>query len=135
MRRGASACRKSCSLASGASPRAIVTSRVGKALAASLARAIAGELTAVEEAVYQTKNRSSQDPLNFPIRLNNKIAALGGVVASADAKPTDQSYTVFDQLSAALQRQLDRLGTVVKDRIPAFNTAVAALGLPAVIVR
>jgi photosystem II stability/assembly factor-like uncharacterized protein len=101
----------------------------------ALARAIGDELTAVEQAIYQTKNRSSQDPLNFPIRLNNKIAALAGVVASADARPTDQSYAVFDELSGALQQQLDRLGTVVKDRIPAFNTAVAALGLPAVIVR
>ena len=37
-------------------------------------------LTAIEETLYQTKNQSNQDPLNFPIRLNNKLAALGGVV-------------------------------------------------------
>ncbi|HEU5132426.1 MAG TPA: hypothetical protein VFT26_10000, partial [Pyrinomonadaceae bacterium] len=49
-------------------------------------------LTAIEESLYQTKNQSSQDPLNFPIRLNNKLAALGGVVASAEAAPTAQSY-------------------------------------------
>jgi photosystem II stability/assembly factor-like uncharacterized protein len=101
----------------------------------TLARAIGAELTAVEQAIYQTKNRSSQDPLNFPIRLNNKIAALAGVVAGADARPTDQSYAVFDELSAALQQQLDRLAAVIRDRIPTFNTAVAGLGLPAVIVR
>ncbi len=101
----------------------------------ALARAIGTELTAVEEAIYQTKNRSSQDPLNFPIRLNNKIAALAGVVAGVDARPTDQTYAVFDELSAALQQQLDRLAAVLRDRIPAFNTAVATLGLPAVIVR
>jgi kynureninase len=101
----------------------------------TLARAIGAELTAVEQAIYQTKNRSSQDPLNFPIRLNNKIAALAGVVAGADARPTDQSYAVFDELSVALQQQLDRLAAVIRDRIPTFNTAVAGLGLPAVIVR
>ena len=98
----------------------------------TMAKAITDELTAVEEAIYQTKNRSNQDPLNFPIRLNNKLAALGGVVASGDARPTDQDHAVFDELSAALQVQLDRLAAVIRDRIPAFNAAVARLALPAV---
>jgi hypothetical protein len=100
----------------------------------ALARAIKDELTAAEEAIYQTKNRSNQDPLNYPIRLNNKIAALAGGVASADARPTDQSRVVFDELSAALQRELDRVAAVLRDRIPAFNAAVRGLDLPAVVV-
>ena len=54
---------------------------------ADAAEALAKKLTAVEEALYQTKNRSSQDPLNYPIRLNNKLAALASTVASADAAP------------------------------------------------
>ncbi len=45
------------------------------------------------------KNRSGQDPLNFPIMLNNKIAALSGVIESADHKPTEQSYEVFNELA------------------------------------
>ena len=101
----------------------------------ALAKAITDELTLAEEAIYQTKNRSNQDPLNYPIRLNNKIAALAGVVGGADAKPTDQAYAVFEQLSAALQVELDRVDAVVRDRIPAFNAAVGALELPAVIVK
>jgi hypothetical protein len=63
-------------------------------------------LSAIEAEIYQVKNQSSQDPLNYPIRLNNKIAALAGVVASTDARPTDQSYTVFNDLSAQLDKQL-----------------------------
>src|SRR5262249_58982676 len=58
-----------------------------------------GKLTAVEEAVYQVKNRSGQDPLNFPIKLNNKIAHLQGVVEGADAKPTGQTYPAFKTMS------------------------------------
>jgi hypothetical protein len=100
----------------------------------ALARAIKDELTSAEEAIYQTKNRSSQDPLNYPIRLNNKIAALAGVVASADARPTDQALAVFEELSAALGRELDRVTAVIRDRIPAFNEAVRGLNLPAVVV-
>jgi hypothetical protein len=100
----------------------------------ALARAIQAELAAAEEAIYQTKNRSNQDPLNYPIRLNNKIAALAGVAGGADARPTDQSVAVFEELSAALQRELDRVAAVVRDRIPAFNAAVGRLELPAVVV-
>jgi hypothetical protein len=114
-----------------------VGSAVPKASADSvraLAKTITDELTAAEEAIYQTKNRSNQDPLNYPIRLNNKIAALAGVVGGADAKPTEQAYAVFEELSAALQVQLDRVDAVLRDRIPAFNAAVGGLNLPAVVV-
>jgi len=62
------------------------------------ARAFNDKLSAVESEIYQVKNQSSQDPLNFPIKLNNKIAALQGVIESADARPTDQSREVFTML-------------------------------------
>jgi hypothetical protein len=46
-------------------------SRAGKALKQSI--------SAVEGELYQVKNRSNQDPLNHPIKLNNKIASpMGG---------------------------------------------------------
>jgi len=101
----------------------------------ALSKALTDELTSVEEAIYQTKNRSSQDPLNYPIRLNNKIAALAGVVSQGDNRPTDQAQAVFDELSAELQTQLDRMDAALRERIPAFNAAVAALDLPAVGVK
>ena len=56
-------------------------------------------LTSVETQVYQVNNQSLEDPLNFPIMLNNKIAALGGDVESADVVPTDQSYEIYQTLS------------------------------------
>src|SRR6185312_14141874 len=67
---------------------------------AKAAEALTKSVTSVEEALYQTKNQSNQDPLNFPIRLNNKLSALGGVVASAEASPTAQSYAVYDEVVA-----------------------------------
>jgi hypothetical protein len=80
-------------------------------------------LTAVEEEVYQVKNRSGQDPLNYPIRLNNKIAALSGVIESADSKPTDQSYEVFKELSAELDAQLRRMNATLKTELQRMNGA------------
>ncbi|UCC72758.1 MAG: glycosyl hydrolase [Gemmatimonadota bacterium] len=102
---------------------------------AEMAKQVKGALSEVENEIYQTKNRSRQDPLNYPIRLNNKLAALTGVVASADARPTQQSYDVFEELSAQLQVQLDRLEQIVATEIPAFNALIAEHEVPAVIVR
>ena len=79
----------------------------------SAADSIRRKTTAIEEAIYQTRNRSGQDPLNYPIRLNNRIAALSGVVASADARPTDQTVEVFTMLSDLLQAELERLRVIM----------------------
>jgi len=98
------------------------------------AKALADTLSAVEREIYQVRNRSPQDPLNFPIRLNNKLAALTGVVESADAKPTAQSYEVFDELSGLLQTQLDRLLRIVDQAVPAFNAFVREQNVPAVVL-
>ncbi len=89
-----------------------------KAEIQALADGLMKPLTVVEEEVYQVKNRSGQDPLNYPIKLNNKIAALAGVVESSDNKPTDQSYTVFKELSARLDAQLQALDKTVKTELP-----------------
>ncbi len=80
------------------------------------------KLTAVEEAVYQVRNRSSQDPLNFPIKLNNKIGHIQEVVESTDARPTDQTYAALKELSGELQAELDTLNTAMTTDVPAINT-------------
>ena len=97
------------------------------------ADSLTARLSAVEEEIYQVKNRSNQDPLNYPIKLNNKLAALTGVVSRADVRPTDQSVRVFEELSAALQVQLDRLRAIVDADVPAFNKLVRDVGVPAVV--
>jgi photosystem II stability/assembly factor-like uncharacterized protein len=96
------------------------------------ADALSKKLTAVEEALYQTKNRASQDPLNYPIRLNNKLAALAGTVGSADAAPTAQSYAVYDELAAKIDAELKALDRILADDVPAFNRLVREREIPAV---
>jgi hypothetical protein len=99
------------------------------------ADSLTAHLHGVERQIYQVQNRSGEDPLNFPIRINNKLAALTGVVGSADAAPTDQSLAVFDDLDAQLQRQLDRLREILAAEVPAFNRLVREQDVPALIVR
>jgi photosystem II stability/assembly factor-like uncharacterized protein len=92
-------------------------------------------LTAIEETLYQTKNQSNQDPLNYPIRLNNKLAALGGVVGSAEAAPNAQSYAVYDELVTQIDAQLQKLAQVMKSDVPAFNQLVRDQSIPAVVIK
>ena len=94
-----------------------------------LTKALRETLTAVEDSLYQTKNRSGQDPLNYPIRLNNKLTALSGVIASSEARPTDQSYSVFNTLSAQLDIQLLTLKRSLDTLVPKLNSALGALKL------
>ncbi|MGI8744207.1 MAG: VPS10 domain-containing protein [Bryobacteraceae bacterium] len=72
------------------------------------------KLGAIEEDIYQVRNRSSQDPLNFPIKLNNQIAALARSIETGDAPPTDQAYVVFRELSVQLEAIRGRLNEVLK---------------------
>lgn len=85
-------------------------------------------LSAVEAEVYQVKNQSSQDPLNFPIKLNNKIAALNGVVQSGPYAPTDQSVAVYEELSKLLQVQLTKLQKLLTEDLDRFNREAKQAG-------
>jgi photosystem II stability/assembly factor-like uncharacterized protein len=99
------------------------------------AKALGDKLTAVEEELYQTKNRSNQDPLNFPIRLNNKLAALANAIAAADAQPTEQQVAVYEDLTARINAQLEKLRQALATDVPAFNKLVRDQNAPAVWVK
>lgn len=75
------------------------------------------ELSAIESDLYQVKNRSGQDPLNFPIKLNNRLASLRRSVETGDARPTDAAYQVFEALSAELDNHLKKLDALMKGKV------------------
>ncbi len=97
------------------------------------ATALSTLLTDIEGEIYQHRNRSSQDPLNYPIRLNNKLAALQGIVEAGDGAPTAQSVAVFDDLSARLDTQVKRLEDAIGKEVRAFNVALAGKQLAAIV--
>lgn len=90
------------------------------------------QLSSVEEQIYQVHNRASEDPLNYPIRLNNKIAALAGVVGGTNARPTDQSYAVFRLLTGQLDTQLNRLHTTLGSLV-SVNAYLTSHGSTAIV--
>jgi photosystem II stability/assembly factor-like uncharacterized protein len=108
------------------SPQAKTVSEAGKALDK--------KMTEVEEALIQTKAKSGQDVLNFPVRLNNHLVALGGVVGSADSAPTQQSYEVFDMLSKQVDEQLAKWKTIVSTDVASYNNLIKQQDVPALIL-
>jgi hypothetical protein len=91
--------------------------------------AFRARLTAVEEDLYQVRNQSGQDPLNFPIKLNNKLAALGSSIEHGDGKPTAASYEVYDLLTKRLQEHQARLDGIIKADLPRLNQTLSQRNL------
>jgi photosystem II stability/assembly factor-like uncharacterized protein len=89
-------------------------------------------ITGVEAEVYQIRNQSSQDPLNFPIKLNNKLAALLGSVSSAPGRPTAQATAVFNELDGQLEKQLVRMRKIYVEDLARYNALLKKYGLPAI---
>ena len=96
---------------------------------AQMGEAVRDRLSEVEGEVYQVQNRSNQDPLNYPIKLNNKIAALQNLVEGAEARPTEQSYNVFEILSGQLQGELEQMSLVIQQDLARLNELLRELGL------
>ena len=86
-------------------------------------------LTSIEEALYQTKNRSNQDPLNFPIRLTNKLGHLASLVTIDDYPPTDQDIAVKNEMTKKIELQLSTFNELVDKKVKAFNTSFNNLKL------
>jgi hypothetical protein len=89
-----------------------------------LAKSILDDMKKIEEALYQTKNRSGQDPLNYPVRLNNKLAALAGEADGGDYRPTQQVKAVQQEITGKIDDQLQQLNVIFKNQLPKLNELV-----------
>ncbi len=87
------------------------------------------QLSAIEEALYQVKNQSGQDPLNFPIKLNNRLASLRRSMENGEAKPTDGAYKVFEELSSELKSHMTDLESVMIKNLSKINLILKKAGV------
>jgi hypothetical protein len=94
---------------------------------------LTANLSAVEADIYQVKNQSGQDPLNFPIKTNNRLASLLSMVGNGDGKPTTNAPIIFQDLSKELKAETDRLEETLLGDLAVFNTEAKRLGLDAVV--
>jgi len=115
-----------------------LTARLKEAKAADgvddAAKALTEKLTVIEQKIYQTKNESMQDPLNFQPMLDNRIANLYGIVLSTDAKPTAVAHEHYEALKTELQGYQQELEGVLASELSAFNQTVAGKNISPVMV-
>ena len=85
------------------------------------AKTIQDDLLEVEKTLYQTQNRSNQDPLNFPIRLTNKLGHLNRLLTIDDFPPTNQDIAVKEELTAAIKMAMKQYQTIIDSDVASFN--------------
>jgi hypothetical protein len=115
--------------------KSAVQDRLAKSSDARLKAAgdkLTASLSAVEGEIYQVKNQSGQDPLNFPIKVNNRLASLLSVVNVGAGRPIGNAAAIFKDLTAELKVLTDRLTRVVAEDLAAFNGETKRLGLDSV---
>jgi photosystem II stability/assembly factor-like uncharacterized protein len=100
-----------------------------------LVQALDAKISEMEAQIYQVKNQSNQDPLNYPIKVNNQIAALAGVVGSTEARPTKQAAEVFTMLTKELEGYLVELRKAYKELLPPIDEIRKQHGIPAIEVK
>ena len=91
---------------------------------------ITDSLNAIEQRLVQTKAKAGQDLLNHPMKLNNKLSALTSTIASADAKPTEQTYLAVKKITALIQKELDAVKAMELIKKKRFNEQYVNLKLP-----
>jgi hypothetical protein len=93
------------------------------------AKNLSEQFSEIEKALYQTKNRSGQDPLNFPIKLTNKLAHLNSLVSMDDFPPTQQDIAVKNELSQQINTELVKFDALISNEISTFNAEFNSLNL------
>jgi photosystem II stability/assembly factor-like uncharacterized protein len=101
----------------------------------TLADTIRKKLTVIEEALYQTKAKSGEDVLNYPIRLNDKLAGLFGVANSGENPPSMQAKETFTELARLSDVQLAKLNKIINNDIQALNKMILDKQVPPIGVK
>jgi hypothetical protein len=102
---------------------------------AGAAKDLDKKLSEIEEALYQTKLKAGEDALNFPIKLNNKLAALKGDVEESDTAPTRQEQMFYEEIATQSNAEIEKLKKLLDGDLPAFNKQVRDANIPAVEVK
>ena len=97
-----------------------------------MADSISKQLTKVEETLYQTKSKSGQDVLNYPIRLNDKLGGVFNSANSGNMAPSKQVKDVYEVLSAQCDEQLNQLKKIMEEDVVKFNQLIRDKALPVI---
>lgn len=112
------------------------TTRLGKTCPAALKNlgdSLSKRLTAIEELLHQTKAKSGQDVLNYPIRLDDKLSGVFDMANSGNMAPPKQAVDVFSELATQVDAALSQLQVVLGEGLQAFNKMIVEQRLPVIV--
>ena len=90
------------------------------------------QMTVVEEALHQTKAKSGQDVLNFPIRLDDKLASVYNAAAAGQAAPSRQAKEAYAELVSLTDIQLGKLKKIMSEDVVKLNQMIHEKALPVI---
>jgi methyl-accepting chemotaxis protein len=93
---------------------------------------INAQMTLIEDALHQTKAKSGQDVLNFPIRLDDKISGLYDFASSGNSAPARQVREAYAELSSQADAQLNKLKKIMEEDLLKFNQLIREKALPVI---
>jgi len=93
---------------------------------------IGKKMTEVEEALHQTKAKSSQDVLNYPIRLDDKLSNIYGNAAAGYGVLSKQSKEAYAAIGGQIDGQLNKLKNIVEVDIVKLNKMIREKTLPVI---
>ena len=97
-----------------------------------MADSISKQLTTIEETLYQTKAKSGQDVLNYPIRLNDKLSGVFNAANSGNMAPSKQSKEVYDDIAGKCDVELNKLKKIMSEELPKLNHMINDKHLPVI---
>ena len=104
-------------------------------VAITMATDLAAKLSAVEGELYQVKNQSGQDALNYPSKLAERVSGLGSIAGGTDARPTAQTHAVFGMFAPQMQKQLLDYRKAMRDDLAKVNAALRAAGVREIVMK
>lgn len=91
---------------------------------------IVKKLTRIEETLYQTKVKSGQDVLNYPIRLNDKLSAVYDAANSGYMAPSKQVQEVYEVLASQIDAELAKLKVIKETDVKKLNAFLKEKDVP-----
>lgn len=83
------------------------------------------KMDVIENNIHMTKNQSRQDPLNYGIRINNRLAFLMADSQRGDYPPTDQSVEFFSEITQELNTEINALNQLMEEYVSQINDQVS----------
>ncbi len=97
-----------------------------------MADSISKQLTTIEETLYQTKSKSGQDVLNYPIRLNDKLSGVFNAANSGNMAPSKQVKEVYADIAGKCDIELNKLKKIMSEELPKLNQVIHDRHLPVI---